>query len=149
MTTHSRHRPLLLAAALLLLASPLQPGKALAEGREAAQRQQAEAMAKLSSQQRQQYFAARRELEQRQSSQRQEALKETEGCVMKARDVAAVERCQKQFIRKTKESRRSENTKLSELQRRFNLPGWGSERSVEKEGGQKPAKAKPDSKKGA
>ena len=149
MTTHSRHRPLLLAAALLLLASPLQPGKALAEGREAAQRQQAEAMAKLSSQQRQQYFAARRELEQRQSSQRQEALKETEGCVMKARDVAAVERCQKQFIRKGKEARRSQMNQLAELQRRYNLPGWGAERGAEKDGSQKPGKGKADNNKGA
>jgi hypothetical protein len=74
MTTLSRRRPLLLAAALLLLASPLNGGKALAEGREAIQRQQAEAMTKLSTQQRQQYFAGRRELEQRQSAQRLEAL---------------------------------------------------------------------------
>jgi hypothetical protein len=149
MTTLSRRRPLLLAAALLLLASPLNGGKALAEGREAIQRQQAEAMTKLSTQQRQQYFAGRRELEQRQSAQRLEALKESESCVLKAGDGGGVERCQKQFIRRTKESRRSENTKLSELQRRFNLPGWGSERSVEKDANQKPAKAKPDSKKGA
>jgi hypothetical protein len=149
MTTLSRRRPLLLASALLLLASPLQGGQALAEGREAMQRPQAEAMTKLSTQQRQQYFAARRDLEQRQSTQRLEALKESESCVLKAGDGAAVERCQKQFIRRTKESRRSENTKLSELQRRFNLPGWGSDRAGEKGGGQKPAKVNPDSKKGA
>jgi hypothetical protein len=148
MTTLSRRRPLVLAAALLLLASPLQGGKALAEGREVIQRQQAEAMTKLSTQQRQQYFAARRELEQRQSGQRLEALKESESCVLKARDGAAVERCQKQFLRKTRESRRGENNQLAELQRRFNLPGWGGERAGEKDASQKPAKAKPDSKKG-
>ena len=148
MTTHSRRRPLLLAAALLLLASPLQGGQALAEGREGAQRQQAEAMAKLTTQQRQQYFAARRDLEQRQSSQRLEALKESEGCVLKARDAAAVERCQKQYIRKGREARRSQMNQLAELQRGFNLPGWGGERGGEKEGNQQPGKAKSDSKKG-
>lgn len=146
MTTHSRRRPLLLAAALLLLASPLQGGQALAEGREGAQRQQAEAMAKLTTQQRQQYFAARRDLEQRQSSQRLEALKESEGCVLKARDVAAVEGCQKQYLRKIKQARRNQMNQLAELQRRFNLPGWGAERGGDKDGGQKPGKTKSNNK---
>ena len=146
MTTLSRRRPLLLAAALLLLASPLQGGPALAEGRQALQREQAEAMAKLSTQQRQQYFTARRELEQRQSAQRQEALKESEGCVLKARDGAAVERCQRQFVRKGKEARRSQMNQLAELQRRFNLPGWGAERGGDKEGGQKPGNTKSNNK---
>ncbi|QVL53132.1 MAG: hypothetical protein KFB97_01445 [Cyanobium sp. M30B3] len=149
MTTLSRRRPLLLAAALLLLASPLQGGPALAEGREAMQRQQAEAMAKLSTQQRQQYFAARRELDQRQSAQRQEALKESEGCVLKARDGAAVERCLKQYTRKAKQARRSQMNQLAELQRRYNLPGWGGERAGKTKGGPKPGKEQPASKKGA
>ena len=149
MTTLSRRRPLLLAAALLLLASPFQGSQVLAEGREAEQRQQSEAMAKLSSQQRQQYFAARRELEQRQSTQRLEALKESEGCVLKARDASAVERCQRQFVRKGKEARRSQMNQLAELQRRFNLPGWGAERGGDKDGGQKPDKIKSNNNKGA
>jgi hypothetical protein len=149
MTTHSRRRPLLLASALLLLASPLQGGKALAEGREAMYRQQAQAMARLSTLDRQKYFAARRELEERQSAQRLEALKETESCTVTARDEAAVERCQKQFIRRSRESRRSQMNQLAELQRRYKLPGWGSGRSGEKDASGKPAKGKQDSNKGA
>lgn len=146
MTTQTRRQPLLLAAALLLLASPLHGGQALAEGRQATQRQQAEAMAKLSSQQSQQYFAGRRELEKRQSSQRLEALKEAEGCVLKARDVVAVEGCQKQYLRKIKQARRNQMNQLAELQRRFNLPGWGAERGGDKDGGQKPGKTKSNNK---
>jgi hypothetical protein len=93
-----RARPLLLAAALLLLASPLHAIAAQNEGREALQRQRAEAMGRLSTQQRQQYFAAWRQLEQRQASQRLEQLEQSERCLVQARDVSAVETCQKRFI---------------------------------------------------
>jgi hypothetical protein len=60
-----------------------------------------------------------------------------------------VERCQKQFIRKGKETRRSQMNQLAELQRRYNLPGWGAERGAEKDGSQKPGKGKADNNKGA
>ena len=149
MTTLTRRQPLLVAAALLLLASPLHGGAALAEGRAATQRQQAEAMAKLSTQQRQQYFAARRELEQSQSSQRLEALKQSESCVLKARDSAAVESCQKQFMRKQKTARRSQMDELNQLQRRYNLPGWGGQRYGEKGSKKTDKPNNPSSKKGA
>lgn len=143
MTAHPRRHPLLLAAALLLLAGPFQGGPALAEGREASLRQQAEAMARLSGQQRQQYFAARRDLDQRQAAQRQMALKESESCVLQARDATAVERCLKRFLRSTRESRRSQMEQLAQLQRRFNLPDWGSDRAGEKGGRPKPVRTQP------
>ncbi|MFM9101605.1 MAG: hypothetical protein ACKOPS_09805 [Cyanobium sp.] len=137
-----------LPLALLLAASAATP--ALADTRRPSQQEQdAQALARLSLPDLRTYCAARRELEQRQSSQRQEALKETEGCVLKARDAAVVERCQKQFIRKGKEARRSQMNQLAELQRRYNLPGWGAERGGEKDGSQKPGKGKTDNNKGA
>ena len=123
-----RARPLLLAAALLLLASPLHALAAQDEGREALQRQRAEAMGRLSTQQRQQYFAAWRQLEQRQASQRLEQLEQSERCLVQARDVSAVETCQKRFIQGERTLRQARMRELGELQGRFNLPGWGGPR---------------------
>jgi hypothetical protein len=80
-----RPASLLLAGALLTMGLGGAGAAAFAEGtsygrrpnperREAMQRQQAEAMAKLSSQERQAYFAARRQLEQRVSVERLDQL---------------------------------------------------------------------------
>ena len=134
-----RSSPGLLAAVLALLcSSPLlaqtqsqaQPQWRNPERREAMQRQQAEAMSRLSASQRQQYFAARRELEQRGARQRLEQLSQAERCLVPARDLTAVERCQRTQQQQAMQQRRQQMADLAQLRRRFGLPGWG------KEGGQ-------------
>ena len=134
-----RSSPALLAAVLALLcSSPLlaqtqsqaQPQWRNPERREAMQRQQAEAMSRLSASQRQQYFAARRELEQRGARQRLEQLSQAERCLVPARDLTAVERCQRTQQQQAMQQRRQQMADLAQLRRRFGLPGWG------KEGGQ-------------
>jgi hypothetical protein len=146
---------LLLAGALLVLTLGQAGGAALAqdagkaydgrranpEVRAARQRQQAEAMARLSPQQRQQYFAARRQLEQRFSSERLNQLQQAERCLVPARDVAAIERCQQTNGTQAMEFRRDWHRERAELQRRFNLPEG-------QRGGQR-AGSRADSKKGA
>ena len=122
-----------LAAALLLLCSgPLlaqsQSGSPAVqrpnpERREALQRQQAEAMSRLSATRRQQYFADRRELEKRISSQRLSQLSKAEGCFVKARDLAAVQSCQRSQYQEVRQQRRQQMAELAELQRRYGLPG--------------------------
>jgi type IV secretory pathway TrbL component len=117
-----------LAVALLILgASQVGGGAVLADParREAIQRQQAEAMSRLSTSQRQQYFAARRNLEQRSANQRLEQLSQAERCIVAARDVAAVESCQRSQQQQAMQQRRQQMADLAELQRRFGLPGWG------------------------
>jgi hypothetical protein len=143
-----RLRPLLLASALLLLASPLHGIAAQGEGREAMQRQRAEAMSRLSSQQRQQYFAARRQLEQRQATQRLEQLDQAERCLLQARGVSAVEICQKRSIQDRQTSRQGRMRELGELHSRFNLPGRGGPRQGER-GGNRPEKTKGGGRQGA
>jgi hypothetical protein len=135
-----RSRPGLLAAVLALLcSSPLlaqtqtqtqsqaQPQWRNPERREAMQRQQAEAMSRLSASQRQQYFAARRELEQRGARQRLEQLSQAERCLVPARDLTAVERCQRTQQQQAMQQRRQQMADLAQLRRRFGLPGWGKE----------------------
>lgn len=93
------------------------------ERRETMQRQQAEAISKLSSQQRQAYFAARRQLEQRVSVERLEQLSQAERCMVPARDVDALQSCQRNLQDQAMEQRRRWMTERAELQRRFGLPG--------------------------
>jgi hypothetical protein len=122
--------PLLLAGTLLILGISQAGTAAFAEGtsygrrpnperREAMQRQQAEAIAKLSSQQRQAYFAARRQLEQRVSVERLDQLSQAERCMVPAQAM---------------EQRRRWMTERAELQRRFGLPGWGKDQRQQKQG---------------
>ena len=135
-----------LAVALLILgASQVGGGAALAdpERREAMQRQQAEAMSRLSTSQRQQYFAARRELEQRSASQRLEQLSQAERCMVPARDLAAVESCQRSQQQQAMQQRRQQMADLAELRRRFGLPGWGKGAGQQKPAPQKPVPQKP------
>jgi hypothetical protein len=131
-----RSSPGLLAAVLALLcSSPLlaqtqtqtKPQWRNSEQREAMQRQQAEAMSRLSASQRQQYFAARRELEQRGARQRLEQLSQAERCLVPARDLTAVERCQRTQQQQAMQQRRQQMADLAQLRRRFGLPGWGKE----------------------
>ena len=133
-----------LAAALFLLCSgPLlaqsQSGSPAVqrpnpERREALQRQQAEAMSRLGATRRQQYFADRRQLEKRISSQRLDQLGKAEGCFVKARDLPAIESCQRSQQDQAMEQRRRWMTERAELQRRFGLPGWGKDRRQQKQG---------------
>lgn len=149
-----RRAQLLLAGTLLVLTLGQSGGSALAEdsgkgygrrpnpeARAAMQRQQAEAMARLSPQQRQQYFAARRQLEQRFSSERLNQLQQAERCLVPARDVAAIERCQQTNRQQAMEFRRDRQRERAELEKRFNLPDWTR-------GGHR-AGSRADSKKGA
>ena len=133
-----------LAAALLLLCSgPLwaqsQSGSPTGqrpnpERREALQRQQAEAMSRLSATRRQQYFADLSQLEKRISSQRLDQLKKAEGCFVKARDLPAIESCQRSQQAQAMEQRRSWMTERAELQRRFGMPSWGKDQRQQKKG---------------
>jgi hypothetical protein len=105
--------------------------------REAMQRQQAEAMSRLSTSRRQQYFAARRDLEKRFASQRLDQLSQAERCIVPARDLAAVETCQTSLQKEVRQQRRQQMADLAELQRRFGLPGLaseGSQKSKQKQG---------------
>jgi hypothetical protein len=104
------------------------------EPREAMQRQQAEAIAKLSRQQRQAYFAARRQLEQRVSVERLEQLSQAERCMVPARDVDALQTCQRNLQDQAMEQRRRWMTERAELQRRFGLPGWDKDQRQQKKG---------------
>ena len=137
--------PLLLAGTLLILGISQAGTAAFAEGtgyglrpnperREAMQRQQAEAIAKLSSQQRRAYFAARRQLEQRVSVERLEQLSQAERCMVPARDVDAVQSCQRSQQAQAMEQRRSWMTERAELQRRFGMPSWGKDQRQQKKG---------------
>ena len=104
------------------------------ERREARQLQQAEAIAKLSSQQRQAYFAALRQLEQRVSVERLEQLSEAERCMVPARDVDALQSCQRNLQEQAMQQRRRWITERAELQRRFGLPGWSKDQRQQKKG---------------
>ena len=137
--------PLLLAGTLLILGISQAGTAAFAEGtsygrspnperREAMQRHQAEAMAKLSSQERQAYFAARLQLEQRVSVERLDQLSQAERCMVPARDVEALQSCQRNLQDQAMEQRRRWMTERAELQRRFGLPGWGKDQRQQKKG---------------
>ena len=93
------------------------------EPREAVQRQQAEAMSRLSATRRQQYFAERRQLEKRISSQRLDQLNKAESCFVKARDLPAVQGCQRSQHQEVRQQRRQQMAEFAELQRRYGLPG--------------------------
>lgn len=151
----TRTPQLMLAGALLMLTLGQAGGAALAqdsgkpydnrrpnpEARAARQRQQAEAMARLSPLQRQQYFAARRELEQRLSNQRLDQLQQAERCLVPARDVTAIERCQQTSQQQAMELRRAWQREQAALRQRFNLPAW--------QPGRHRTGSAPDSRKGA
>ena len=124
--------PGLAAAFLLLCSGPLlaqsQSGSPAGqrphpERREALQRQQAEAMSRLSATRRQQYFAERRQLEKRISSQRLDQLNKAESCFVKARDLPAVQGCQRSQHQEVRQQRRQQMAEFAELQRRYGLPG--------------------------
>jgi len=98
------------------------------------QRQQAEAMSRLSATRRQQYFADLSQLEKRISSQQLDQLKKAEGCFVKARDLPAIESCQRSQQDQAMEQRRRWMTERAELQRRFGMPSWGKDQRQQKKG---------------
>jgi len=106
------------------------------ERREAMQRQQAEALSRLSTSRRQQYFAARRDLEKRFASQRLDQLSQAERCIVPACDLAAVETCQTSLQKEARQQRRQQMADLAELQRRFGLPDSlkGAQQPKQKQG---------------
>jgi hypothetical protein len=105
------------------------------ERREARQLQQAEAIAKLSIQQRQAYFAARRQLEQRVAVERLEQLSQAERCMVPARDVDALQSCQRNLQDQAmQQQRRRWMTERAELQRRFGMPGWSKDQRQQRKG---------------
>jgi len=143
--TGQRPASLFLAGALLTMGVSGAGAAAFAEGtgygrrsnperREAMQRQQAEAMAKLSSQERQAYFAARRQLEQRVSVERLDQLSQAERCMVPARGVDALQTCQRNLQDQAMEQRRRWMTERAELQRRFGLPGLDKDQRQQKKG---------------
>ena len=124
--------PGLAAAFLLLCSGPLlaqsQSGSPAGlrpnpERLEALQRQQAEAMSRLSATRRQQYFDERLQLEKRISSQRLDQLNKAESCFVKARDLPAVQGCQRSQHQEVRQQRRQQMAEFAELQRRYGLPG--------------------------
>ncbi len=123
---------LALAAALMLACSGVafaqsQPGRpaserSIREQRETFQRQQLEAMGRLSASQRQRYFAELRDLQLRFFNERQNRTAEAERCVVPARDRSALEGCQRTQDKLAKQQRRQQITDMTELRRRFGLP---------------------------
>jgi len=125
-------RPLLLAFALVVLGG-VQAGEAAPGGgksqppgerREAMLRQQAEAINRLSDRQRQAYFTELERLEQRRSRDQLEQLSQTRRCMEQARELAAVEHCQRAMQEQRRQQRRQLRTAMAELRQRYGLPGW-------------------------
>lgn len=92
--------------------------------RDAMLRERAEAMSRLSSRQRQDYFAALRSMEQRQSVARLDQLSQAERCFERASGVPAVETCQRSLQEQHRQLRRQRMAELRDLQGRFGLPSW-------------------------
>jgi hypothetical protein len=86
------------------------------------QRQRAEALTKLSPQQRRDYVRAQRDLEQRFHSQRLNLLDQSGTCLEQARGQVAVERCLDRLQSGRQQLRREEITLMQDLHQRFGLP---------------------------
>jgi len=136
-------RPLLLVTALVILGG-MQAGEAApgdrsqrgGERRQAMLRQQAEAISRLSEPQRQEYFAELERLEQRRSRDQLQRLSEARRCMTKARDVAAIETCQRAQQDQRKQQGRELKASMAELRQRFGLPGWGGRQRGSQPGSQ-------------
>lgn len=132
MTLAPMSRPLLLATALVILggmqASDAAPGggsRAWGERRQAMLRQQAEALSRLSERQRQDYFSELERLEQRRSRDQLQQLSEARRCMGQARDLAAIETCQRSLEEQRRQQRGELKSAMAELRQRFGMPGWG------------------------
>lgn len=133
-------RPLLLVTALVILggtqagdAAPGGGSKPGGERRQAMLRQQAEAISRLSSSQRQEYFTQLERLEQRRSSESLRQLSETRRCMTQARELSAIEACQRTQKEQRQQQGRDMKAAMQELRQRFGLPGWdGRQRGSQK-----------------
>jgi len=128
-------RPLLLITALVILggsqagdAAPGDGTRPWGERRQAVLRQQAEAISRLSSSQRQEYFTQLERLEQRRSSENLRQLSETNRCMTQARDLNAIEACQRSQMEQRQQQRRELKAARAELRQRFGLPSWEGRR---------------------
>ena len=95
------------------------------------QRQQVEALTRLSPSQRRAYVQAQRSLEQRLHGRRITLLDQSERCLGQAASQEAVQACAQAGQRSRMELRRQEMTELMEIQQRFGLPSWKVLRSWE------------------
>lgn len=136
-------RPLLLVTALVILggtqagdAAPDGGSKAWGERRQAMLRQQAEAISRLSTSQRQEYFTALERLEQRRSSEHLQQLAETRRCMTQARDLSAIETCQRSQQEQRRQQGRELKAAMAELRQRYGLPGWEGGRRGAQQGTQ-------------
>lgn len=125
-------RPVLLITALVILggiqASEAAPGdrsRPGSERRQAMLRQQAEAISRLSTSQRQEYFTELERLEQRRSRDQLQQLSEARRCMTQARDIAAIETCQQARQALRRQQRRELKSSMAALRQRYGLPGWG------------------------
>ena len=118
---HSRlHSWPALAALLVLsggsvLAQQPAPQSQLQQRWQGWQRQRAEALTKLSAQQRRDYVRAQRDLEQRFHSQRLTLLDQSGTCLEQARGLLAVEGCLERLQSGRMQLRREEMTQLQQL----------------------------------
>lgn len=136
-------RPLLLVTALVILggmqASEAAPGdrsQRMGERRQAMLRQQAEAFSRLSEHQRQEYFTALEQLEQRRSRDQLQQLSEARRCMGQARDLSAIEACQRAQQDQRRQRGRERRAAMAELRQRFGLPEWGGRRHGSQPGSQ-------------
>lgn len=125
-------RPLLLVTALVILggmqageAAPDDRSQRWGERRQAMLRQQAEAISRLSERQRQDYFTELERLEQRRSRDQLQRLSEARRCMTQARDLSAIETCQRAQQEQRKQQGRELKSAMADLRQRYGLPSWG------------------------
>ena len=105
---------LVLSGGSVLAQQPAPPSQLQQRG-QGWQRQRAEALTKLSPQQRRDYVRAQRDLEQRFHSQRLTLLDQSGTCLEQASGQAAVERCLDRLQSGRKQLRREEMAQLQQL----------------------------------
>jgi hypothetical protein len=119
MPSHFRSWPALAALLVLsgghVLAQQPAPQSQLQQRWQGWQRQRAEALTKLSPQQRRDYVKAQRDLEQRFHNQRLTLLDQSGTCLEQARGQVAVERCLERLQSGRMQLRREEMTQLQQL----------------------------------
>lgn len=138
---------LLLGSGTALAQQPPGPGPngPHQEQRQVMQRQQVEALTRLSPSQRRAYVQAQRSLEQRLHGRRITLMDQSERCLGQAVSQEAVQACVQTSQRSRMELRRQEMTEMMEIQRRFGLPGWSGRKSWEGRPAQRPYGQPPSS----
>ncbi|MFM7674599.1 MAG: hypothetical protein ACKO5F_03195 [Synechococcus sp.] len=104
-------------------APPQSPAQRPVEpSREDWERQQAQALERMSNWQRRTYFQDRRNLERRQSDQRLSLLSQAERCLDQARGLQAIQACQQREQLDRSDQRRRQMEELTQLRQRYGLP---------------------------